>query len=86
MPPPIVDKAINVDGENASRFLVRLTAASSSLLEFHLFWRKMSICQNVASFRCEVDKLRVFPFDKSCTAARPCTYIVHKLCKFTNRS
>ena len=35
----------------------------------------MLICQNIASFRCEVDKLRVFPFDKSCsTAACPCTY------------
>ena len=36
--PLIVDKAINVDVENVSRFLVGLTAASS-LPEIHLFYR-----------------------------------------------
>ena len=37
--PLIVDKAINVDVENVSRFLVGLTAASS-LPEIHLFLEK----------------------------------------------
>ena len=44
MSPPIVDKAINVDVENASRFLVRLTAASS-LPEIHVFEKNINLSE-----------------------------------------
>ena len=57
-PVPIVDKAIKVDVENASRFLARLTAASS-LPECQAFSKKLSIHQNSQMPPPQLDKLRI---------------------------
>ena len=57
-PVPIVDKAIKVDVENASRFLARLTAASS-LPECQAFSKKLSIHQNSEMPPPQLDKLRI---------------------------
>ena len=57
-PVPIVDKAIKVDVENASRFLARLTAASS-LPGCQAFSKKLSIHQNSEMPPPQLDKLRI---------------------------